>query len=186
MHSSPTTATSIPNLKVVKFCLESLDRAVRQLQVLVQAIALRYQLHRRSLATSLRRDGRYETHVLLPLSEACLLGLDLLREPPAKLFLFLLELRVVELLHLALTVLARLHLLLAVVLIVTFLRGRDKVEHEGANEEGAQLAEVAVILIFHCASASTLLMKSQKAQDELPSATPHRYSRPFTTRPSWV
>ncbi len=102
--------------------------------------------------------------MLLPLSEACLLGLDLLREPPAELFLFLLELRVVELLHLALTVLARLHLLLAIVLVMTLLRSRDKVEHEGTNEKGAQLAEVAMVLVFHCASASIPLIRGQKAE----------------------
>ena len=47
LHSSPTTTTSITDLKIVKFCFEGLDRSVSQLEVFVQAIALRYQLHRR-------------------------------------------------------------------------------------------------------------------------------------------
>jgi hypothetical protein len=105
--------------------------------------------------------------VLLPLSEACLLGLNLLGEPPAELFLFFLELRVVKLLHLALTVLARLHLLLAVVLIVALLRSRDKIEHEGTDEKRAQLAEVAMVLVFHCESASIPMIKSQRAQERI-------------------
>lgn len=124
--------------------------------------------------------------MLLPLSETCLLGLDLLREPPAELFLFLLELRVMELLNFALAVFARLHLLLAVILVMTLLRSRDKVEHEGANEEGAQFAEVAMVLIFHCVTGSISRIKNQKLKTNSPSATPQRYSRPFTTRPSGV
>jgi hypothetical protein len=107
-------------------------------------------------------EGR-ATHVLLPLSEACLLGLDLLREPPAELFLFLLEFRIVELLHFTLTVLARLHLLLAVILVMTLLRSRDEIKHEGTNEEGAQLAEVAVVLVFHCANESNTTVKEPES-----------------------
>jgi hypothetical protein len=44
-HSSPSTATSIADLKVVEFCLERFDSAVRQLEILVETIALRDQLH---------------------------------------------------------------------------------------------------------------------------------------------
>ena len=44
IHLSPSTATPITDLKVVELCLEGLDRAVSQLEVLVQAIALRDQL----------------------------------------------------------------------------------------------------------------------------------------------
>jgi hypothetical protein len=88
------------------------------------------------------------------LPEASLLCLDLLGEPPAKLFLLLLELGVVELFHLAFAILARLHLLLAVILVVTLLSSRDEVEHESADEQRAQLAEVTVILVFHCTSVN--------------------------------
>jgi len=88
--------------------------------------------------------------MLLPLPEASFLRLDLLGEPPAKLFLFLLELGVVELLHLAFAILAGLHLLLAVVFIVTLLSSRNEVEHECADEQRTQLAEVAVVLVLHC------------------------------------
>jgi hypothetical protein len=69
------------------------------------------------------------------LPEASLLGLDLFGEPPAKLFLLLLELGVVELLYFALAILARLHLLLAVVLVVALLSSRNEVEHECADEQ---------------------------------------------------
>jgi hypothetical protein len=132
IHLSPSAATSIADLEVVELCLEGLDRAVSQFEVLVQAIALRDQL--RPDASAFNPSIRWVTYVLFPLPEASLLGLDLLGEPPAELFLFLLELRVVELLHLALAIFARLHLLLAVVLVVALLSSRDEVEHECADE----------------------------------------------------
>ena len=88
--------------------------------------------------------------MLLPLAETGLLGLDLLREALAQRLFLLLELRVIELLNLALAKLARLHLLLAVVLVVELLRGRDEIEHVRANEQRAQLAEIAVILVLNC------------------------------------
>jgi len=93
--------------------------------------------------------------MLLPLPEASFLRLDLLGEPPAKLLLFLLELGVVELLHLALAILAGLHLLLAVVFIVTLLSSGNEIEHECADEQRTQLPEVAVVLVLHCTSRST-------------------------------
>ena len=51
-HLSPSTATSIANLKIVELCLEGLDRTVSQLEIFVQAIALRDQLHPNLLACS--------------------------------------------------------------------------------------------------------------------------------------
>ena len=93
--------------------------------------------------------------MLLPLPEASFLRFDLLGEPPAKLLLFLLELGVVELLHLALAILAGLHLLLAVILVVTLLSSRDEVEHECPDEQRAQLAEITMVLVLHCTSRST-------------------------------
>ncbi len=62
------------------------------------------------------------THVLLPLPEARLLRLDLLREPLAERLLLLLELRVLELARLLLPEFARLHLRLPVVLVVQVRR----------------------------------------------------------------
>jgi hypothetical protein len=59
--------------------------------------------------------------MLLPLSEAGFLRLDLLREALAQLLLLVLELGVVALLDLGLAELARLHLLLAIVLVVRLL-----------------------------------------------------------------
>lgn len=88
------------------------------------------------------------THMLFPLPEAGLLGLDLLGELLPELLLLLLELGVVELLDLGLAELARLHLCLPVVLVVELLRRRDEVEHVCTDQKRAQLLEVAVILVF--------------------------------------
>lgn len=87
--------------------------------------------------------------MLLPLPESGLLRLDLLRKSLAQALLFLLELRVVQLLDLGLAEFTSLHLLLAVVLVVRFFSGVDEIKHMGANQEGAKLLEVAVILIFN-------------------------------------
>lgn len=61
--------------------------------------------------------------MLLPLPKARFLSLDLLREPLSQCFLLLLELRVIQLLHLRFAKLARLHLRLTVVLVVKFFSG---------------------------------------------------------------
>lgn len=100
--------------------------------------------------------------MLLPLPEAGLLRLDLLREALPELLLFLLELGVVELLDLAFAILARLHLLLAVVLVVRLFGGGDKVQHVGADEERAQLAEIAVVLILDCRAGKVSFMRRRK------------------------
>lgn len=89
--------------------------------------------------------------MLLPLPEASLLRLDLLREPLAQLLFLLLELGVVELLDLGLAKLPRLHLLLTVVLIVGLFRRRDKVQHVRANQKRAELLKVTVVLVLNCA-----------------------------------
>ena len=88
--------------------------------------------------------------MLLPLPKPRLLRLDLLRELLPQLLLLLLELGVVQLLDFRFPELARLHLRLAVVLVVELLRGRDEVEHVRADEQGAQFFEVAVVLVFDC------------------------------------
>jgi hypothetical protein len=86
--------------------------------------------------------------MLLPLPKPGFFRLNLLREPlPQHLFL-LLELGVVELLNLRLAKLARLHLLLAVSLVVAVLGRGDEVEHVSADEERAKLLEVAVLFIL--------------------------------------
>ena len=77
------------------------------------------------------------TYVLLPLPEARLLGLDLLREPFPERLLLLLELRVVKFFNLRLAKLACLHLLLTVILIMQLLGRRDEVEHMCADEKRA-------------------------------------------------
>jgi hypothetical protein len=67
------------------------------------------------------QDEEDAIYMLLPLSEAGFLRLDLLREALAQLLLLVLELGVVALLDLGLAELARLHLLLAIVLVVRLL-----------------------------------------------------------------
>ena len=88
--------------------------------------------------------------MLLPLPETSLLGLDLLGEALAERLFFLLELGVVRLLDTSLARLASLHLFQAVVLVVLFLGSMDKVEHVGANEQGTELAEIAVVFVLNC------------------------------------
>lgn len=87
--------------------------------------------------------------MLFPLPETSLLGLDLLGEALAERLFFLLELRVVRLLDASLARLASLHLFQAVVLIVLFLGSVDEVEHVGADEQGAELAEIAMGFVLN-------------------------------------
>ena len=109
--------------------LQLLDRAVCRFQVLVEAVAL-------------------GNEVLLPLAEAALLELHLVGElAPERVFL-LLEARVVELLHLALTELARLHLGLTVVFIVLLFGAGDQIKHVRADKQRTQLLEVTVVLVL--------------------------------------
>jgi hypothetical protein len=118
--------------------LKLLDDGMAVLQILVQPIPLGDEL-------------------LLPLPEPLLLDLDLLRKPlPQRLFLFL-ELGVVELAWTRLAKLARLHLLCAVGFVVVLLSGVDKVEHVGADEDGAQALEVAVLLVLNLSHAPGVL-----------------------------
>jgi hypothetical protein len=109
--------------------LELLDERVAALEILVEAVALRDEL-------------------LLPLPEPLLLDLDLLGEALTKRLLLLLELGVVELPRAGLAKLPRLHLLRAVGLVVVLLGGVDQVEHVGPDEDGAELLEVAVVLVL--------------------------------------
>lgn len=89
------------------------------------------------------------TYVLLPLPKACFLRLDLLGEALAEGLFFLLELGVFELARLLLAKLAHLHLSLAVVLVVELLGHGDQIKHVGTDQQRAQLAEVAVVLILN-------------------------------------
>lgn len=72
--------------------------------------------------------------MLLPLPKSRLLRLHLLREPLPQLLLLLLELGIVQLLHLGLTKLACFHLLLPVILIVRVLACRDQVQHVSPDQ----------------------------------------------------
>lgn len=120
---------------------------MRHLKVLVETIALLDELIVTLLAAGSPKSGG-TTYMLLPLTEACLLSLNLLGEALAELLLFLLELGVLELARLLLAKLACLHLGLTVVLIVQFLRHRNQVKHVRADQQRAQLPEVAVVLVL--------------------------------------
>jgi hypothetical protein len=99
------------------------------LEILVQAIALGNQL-------------------LLPLPEPLLLNLDLLGEALAERFLLFLELGVVQLPRASLAKLPGLHLLRAVGFVVVLLGGVDQIEHMSADQDGAELLKVAVLLVL--------------------------------------
>jgi hypothetical protein len=109
--------------------LETLDLGVAGLEVLVETVALCNKL-------------------LLPLPESLLLDLDLLGEALAESLLFLLKLGVVQLPWAGLTELPCLHLLCAIRFVVVLLGGVDEVEHVGADKDGAELLEVAVLLVL--------------------------------------
>jgi hypothetical protein len=125
-------------LQLLDIRLEGLDDGVALLQVLVETVALGDEL-------------------LLPLSEALLLDLDLLGEPLAESLLLLLELGVVQLSRASLAKLPCLHLLGAVGLVVVLLGGVDEIEHVGADEDGAELLEVAVLLVLNFGNAPGVL-----------------------------
>ncbi len=124
-----TTAADGTSLHLLELGLELLDLGVCLLEVLVEAVALGDEL-------------------LLPLSEALLLDLDLLGEALAKSLLLLLELGVVQLPGAGLAELTGLHLLSTVRLVVKLLGGVDKIQHVGADEDGSELLEVAVVLVL--------------------------------------
>ena len=95
--------------------------------------------------------------MLLPLPEPALLRLDLLREPLPERLLLLLKLGVLKLARLLLAKLARLHLRLAVVLVVQLLRAPDEVEHVRPDQQAPQLPEVAVVLVLDLGHAPQVL-----------------------------
>lgn len=108
------------------------------LQVLVQAISLRNQL-------------------LLPLSEPLLLDLDLFCETfSERLFLFL-ELWLVQLARSGLSEFTCLHLLRPVSLVVLLLGGCDEIKHVVANQDGAELLEIAVLLVLNLSNTPGVL-----------------------------
>lgn len=116
-------------LQCLDLGLELLDDCMALLQILVEAVALRDEL-------------------LLPLAETLLLHLDLLCEALAKSLLLLLELGIIQLPRPSLAKLPRLHLLCPVGLVVVLLRRVNQVEHVRADQNGAELLKVAVLLVF--------------------------------------
>lgn len=104
-------------------------RGVSSLQVLVETVALRDEL-------------------LLPLSESLFLDLDLLGKALAQAFFFLLELGVVQLAWSCLSKLPCFHLLGAIGFVVRLLGGVDEIKHVGADEDGAELLKIAMVLVL--------------------------------------
>lgn len=108
------------------------------LQILIQPIAFRDKF-------------------LLPLPKPLLLNLNLLRKPLPQLLLLLLKLRIIQLPRPRLSKLACLHLLRPVGFIVRFLRRVDEIQHVRADEDGAELFEVAVVFVFDFGDAPGVL-----------------------------
>lgn len=125
-------------LEVVHLALKTLNLCVTSLEILVEAVALSNEL-------------------LLPLPEALLLDLDLLGEALAESLFLLLEFGVVELAGTGFAELAGLHLACAVDLVVVLFGCVDKVEHVGANENGPELLEIAVLFVLHLGDTPTVL-----------------------------
>ena len=125
-------------LHLLQLLLELLDLGVSLLEILVKAVPLGNEL-------------------LLPLSEALLLDLDLLGEALSESLFLLLELGVVELAGTGLAKLAGLHLLSTVSLVVQLLGGVDKVEHVCSDQDGAELLEVAVVLVLNLGNTPRVL-----------------------------
>ena len=139
-HTLPSTAARPAHaaLQTLHLGLQLLDHRMRLFEVFVQAVPLADQL-------------------LLPLPEALLLDLDLLRKPLPQHLLLLLELRIVQLPGPRFAELARLHLLRAVGFVVVLLRRVDQVQHVRADQDGAQFLEVAVVLVLHLGDAPRVL-----------------------------
>jgi hypothetical protein len=111
---------------------------VALLQILVESIALGNEL-------------------LLPLPESLFLDLDLLCESLAERLFLLLELWIVQFAWTSLTELAGFHLLCAVCLVVVLLGGMDQVKHVCADEDSAELLEVAVLLVLNFSNTPGVL-----------------------------
>jgi hypothetical protein len=124
--------------------LELLDLCMGLLEILVEAVALGDEL-------------------LLPLAETLLLDLDLLGKALAERLLLFLELGVVELSGTDLAELASLHLLGTVGLVVQFLGCMNEVEHVSANQNGAQLLKVTVILVLDLGNTPRVLSSLDNA-----------------------
>lgn len=125
-------------LHLLQLLLELLDLSVSLLEILVETVALGDEL-------------------LFPLSETLLLDLDLLGEALSESFLLLLELGVVELSGTGLAEFAGLHLLGTVGLVVQLLGGVDEVEHVCSDQDGAELLEIAVVLVLNLSNTPRVL-----------------------------
>jgi hypothetical protein len=133
-----TSSTSDAALHTLNLGFQLLDSGVAGFEVLVQTVALSDEL-------------------LLPGTEALLLDLDLLCETLAQSLFLLLKLGVIKLAWPGFAELAGLHLLCAVGLVVVLLCGVDQVKHVGADQYGAQLLEVAVLLVLNLSDTPGVL-----------------------------
>lgn len=135
---SATVASDGISLHSLKLVLQLLDCGVGLLEILIETITLSNEL-------------------LFPLSEALLLDLDLLGESLSQGLLLFLKLGVVELPGSSLAEFASLHLLCSVGLVVKLLSGVDKIEHVGADQNGSQLLEVAVVFVLDLGNTPRVL-----------------------------
>lgn len=125
-------------LQLLDFRFQLLDDGMALLEILVQSVAL-------------------GNEPLFPSAEALFLHLDLLREALAQRLFLLLELGVIQLAWTSLAKLAGFHLLRAVRLVVVLFGGMDQIEHVRADEDGAELLEIAVVLVLYFGDAPSVL-----------------------------
>lgn len=133
-----TPTASKAALHLFELRLELLNLGVRRLKVLVEAVSLGDEL-------------------LLPLSEALLLNLNLLGETLAQSLFLLLVLGVVQLARSGFAELAGLHLLGTVGFVVEFLRCVDEIQHVGSDHDRTQLLEIAVFLVLNLSNTPRVL-----------------------------
>jgi hypothetical protein len=136
--TTPVRAVAHGALEGFNLGFKLLDDRVAAFEILVEAVAFRDEL-------------------LLPQPEALLLDLDLLGKALAKSLFLLLELGVVELTRAGFAELPRLHLLRAISFVMVLLGGVNQVEHVGSDQDGAELLEVAVILVLNLSNAPGVL-----------------------------
>ncbi len=133
-----TSAAGQAALHLLQLGLELLDLGMGRLKVLVETVS-------------------FGNKLLLPLSEALLLDLNLLGETLAESLLFLLVLGVVQLARSGFAKLASLHLLSAVGFVVEFFCRMDEIQHVGADQDRAELLEIAVVLVLDLGNTPRVL-----------------------------
>lgn len=143
---SPACATTM--VQHIQISFERFNGAMSELEVFVETITLFDELEPETIRQCIFHV-RLTAYVLFPLPETCFLCLDLISKLLPEFILFLPKFGIFIFLDLGFTEFARLHLLLTIIFIVNVLSCRDEIQHEGTNQEGPKLLEVAVALIFN-------------------------------------